>query len=358
MTASAGLTVGLIGCGRMGVFTSERTRAEIPAGWLPLSHAEAIRSLPGFELAALCDSDEQQLARAGAHLGIRRLYTDHQAMIGEVQPEVVAIATRAPGRCDIIEFASDWGVRGIHAEKPLGQSLAECRRALAAVARTGATMTYGTYRRFHATYRRAKELLAAGEIGELQHVAIEHGRAQLLWAHPHSVDLILFFNDRDDVEYVQADCTIASGSVGQGRIDDDPVLEHAYVKMKNGVSASISKAGGFNTRLSGSRGTIHILGDGERLELHAPAAPGSGYQRPVLTETPTPERSATQVAFLELRAALLDGRDAPMPLAAIERGQEMLFGFALSSLNGGARSSLVEVSPDLVITGRSGEHYA
>lgn len=51
----------LIGCGRIGAHTPERLRQTIPAGWLPVSHAEAMLANPGLELVAVCDVNRPQL---------------------------------------------------------------------------------------------------------------------------------------------------------------------------------------------------------------------------------------------------------------------------------------------------------
>ncbi len=38
----AAISAAVIGCGRMGAFTSEGVRRHAPRAWLPLAHAEAI----------------------------------------------------------------------------------------------------------------------------------------------------------------------------------------------------------------------------------------------------------------------------------------------------------------------------
>ena len=54
----------VIGCGRMGAFTSEGVRKFAPECWFPLAHAEAIEAADGLDLVALCDPSEEGLARA------------------------------------------------------------------------------------------------------------------------------------------------------------------------------------------------------------------------------------------------------------------------------------------------------
>ena len=39
----------------------------------------------------------------------------------------------------------------------------------------------------------ARDIVVSGEIGDMVEICIEHGRTMLLWNHPHSVDLLIFF---------------------------------------------------------------------------------------------------------------------------------------------------------------------
>src|ERR1700690_1825732 len=103
------LRAAVVGCGRIGTWTQPESVAGLPPGWLPLSHADAIRSVPGLTLAALGDSIPENLQRAGKAFGVTRLFADHKTLIDEVRPEILSIATRTQGRCDIIEYAARHG---------------------------------------------------------------------------------------------------------------------------------------------------------------------------------------------------------------------------------------------------------
>ena len=43
----------VIGLGRMGAEPSKRLEGKVPAGWLPISHAEAILSIERLKLEAI-----------------------------------------------------------------------------------------------------------------------------------------------------------------------------------------------------------------------------------------------------------------------------------------------------------------
>lgn len=357
--ARARLRAALIGCGRIGAATAAALRQRLPAGWLPLAHAEAIRSLPQLDLAALCDVDADRVAAAGRRYGVERLYTDYRELLDKERPEILAIATRTRGRCEIIVEAVKRGVRGLHVEKPLARSVAECRRALAAVVESRVALTYGTTRRFMPAYRVARDVVRSGAIGDPIQIVVEHGRGSLLWSHPHSADLLLFFSGSTGVDYVQATCAIAPEAVRGDEVDTDPVVEHAFVKFANGAAGLITATPGMSTRVAGTRGMVVVEADGRRATVSTKAAPDSPYHdagTPLTPLPPTP--SGTQQALTELAAAVMGGRAVSITAEEIAVGQHVLLACALSSLRGGRRVALSEVPDDFCVTGRTEGLYA
>ncbi len=328
--------------------------AGLPPGWVPLNHAAAARAA-GLELVAFCDSDEQHLARAGELFGVKALYRDSREMLARTAPDIAGIATRTQGRTDLLRAAVAAGVRGIHVEKPISRSLADARDALRAAAAKNVALTYGTTRRYMAAYRKARELVRAGAIGELIEIDVAHRLASLLWTHPHSTDLLVFFSECREVDHVQATCRIA-GQVRGNVLDEDPLIEQATVRFANGILGHIGASGGMHTTLGGSRGSLMIACNGSWLELRKPS--GSYFAWPEKLEI-VPTASGTQTAFAELAEAVAGRR----PLLAIEPGEielshALLFAFVASSLREGRRIRLEEVDPEFTVTGRSGDLYA
>lgn len=352
------LTATVIGCGRMGADLGGRKLKGLPPGWRPLSHAEAIQATPGLELIGFCDPDSERLNLAAGHFGVDACFNEAAKMIRELSPDIITIATRTPERCGLIKLAVENGVRGIHAEKPLGRNMTECRDALAAVVHHGVKLTYGTTRRFMDVYLKARDLVAAGTIGKLQHICIEHGRDMLLWSHPHSIDLMLFYNDCLEVDYVQASCDVTPGAVNARIVDQDPVVENVAVKFANGVIGAITQTGGFNTSLTGSKGTITVVADGTNIEIRRRREPSSAYFLDVEELVVSPKCSGTERAITQLREAVTGGALPSISLDHIECGQRILLAIARSSISGGIRQTLDEVEDDFTVTGRFGELFA
>ncbi len=352
------LSVALIGCGRIGAHTPPHVRAACPPGWLPLNHAEAITTTPGLELVAVCDKDAPRAESTAKEFGASRWFTDYRTLIKEIRPDLLAIATRTAGRCDIIEFAAAHGVRGIHAEKPLGRSREECQRALRAVAAHGVKLSYGTTRRYMDAYRETKRLFAGGSFGALQQITLEFGRSALLWTHPHSVDLAVFFSGAREVEFVQAACALPPEAVQGHIVDADPKVESAFIQFANGVHATLTCAGGLHTHLAGEHGTLTVGADGSWLEWNRKTTPDAAYPLACQRWQPAAGLSGTQRAFQELAAAVRGQGVLGVTPEEIALGCDLLFGIAWSSLQDGRRVSLTDAPADLTVTGRSGALFA
>ena len=351
------LKAAVTGLGRMGAEPSVRLEGKAPKGWLPISHAEAVSSVAGVVLAGLCDSDTEKLKRLGEHYQVSSLFTGYKEMIDTVKPDILCIATRTEGRTNIIRYACENGVKIIYAEKPLARSIADCIDVLSVVKQHKVILGYGVNRRYHKTYREAKKILASGRLGEIREIVIEHGRSNLYWAHPHSVDLILFFAGTTDIESIQGNCSFINAYLPTDNnfIDNDPIVENAFFTFKNGISASINQTGGLNTRIACTEGILTIHCDGTSIEIRTGE---NGYFTNSEEIIIHPEQSATQTAFMELVSAHQMDTELPVSNEEIAAGMIMLNGIVFSSLNQGIRISSSEVPVEMIITGRSGNFYA
>jgi predicted dehydrogenase len=353
------LTVGLIGCGRIGSRTDENARRDLPPGWLPLNHAEAIQSLPDLSLVAVCDIDPRALSTTCEKYDVATAYSDYRSLILNDKPDIVSIATRTFDRCKIIRFATENGVKAIHSEKPISLNIYECRKALESVANKGVFFSYGTYRRFNETYRKAKEILNSGEIGELREICIEHGRTMLLWSHPHTVDLMLYYADCLKADFVQSHCSVNDKSFSLNMIDDDPFVEYSFIKFQNGVNGVITSSPGMNTRLSGTSGTIVIVGNGSWIELRKRKNKYSSYFLNIEKIEVQPEMSGTQRAFFELAFSVKNNRNLlSISIDDILAGQRILLSQAYSSINHGKPVDPLQLDENFTVTGKFGSHYA
>lgn len=349
----------VIGCGRMGAESSARLVGCIPQGWLPISHIESLLSIKEINSVALCDTEDDLLRSRGQRYCIDVLYTNYEDLITQFRPDILTIATRTPPKCKIIKFTCEHGVKGIYVEKPLANSLKELEECFFYIRKYNVQLFYGVNRRYHPVYRAAKKLINDGAIGEITTIVVEHGFSQLLWAHPHSVDLILFFADSCQVNSVQAYLDDHSFDISSACIiNSDPYVEGMLFKMHQGIIAYITNAAGLNVRIIGKMGNITVNANGSYMQLNYSDENSEGYFLNQKNINMFSKESATVVAIKELIIAIKMQKPINNNLEIIETGMKMLFGGVWSHLNNNRSISLDDISKELIVTGKFGNLYA
>lgn len=342
----------------MGAFTPDILLDQLPPGWLPLSHADAARRVPGIEIVSFCDTDINRAKEAACRFGVQSYYSDLDEMLHMEKIDILSIATRTSGRCEAIKKSLLYNVKGIHAEKPLCRSLDECNSTLTDVIKNDVKFTFGTIRRFHNAYKQAKSLIDSGIIGKIEQITIEFGYGQLLWTHPHSFDLALMFSNCRDFEYVQATLSHPHAAWDGYQLDADPRIENAFIKFANGVNAVITRGHGLHVHVGGPDGTISVLSDGTLIEWRRKSHNDSVYPTEKVEIVPTVGYSGTEQALRDLAFAVQGIERSSMNIEDVRSGTQLMFSVAWSSLHGGRRVSVDEVPGSFVVTGRSGDLFA
>jgi predicted dehydrogenase len=130
--------VAIIGTGRIGstyddevvdrrdsTFYEGKTRQVGLYTILPVSHAGAYTTTPGFELAAAANRTEAKLRAFGERWGVKALYTDFHQMLRAEKPDVVSVCTQSPEKAEVTVAAAEAGVKAIVVEKAMATSMAE-----------------------------------------------------------------------------------------------------------------------------------------------------------------------------------------------------------------------------------------
>jgi scyllo-inositol 2-dehydrogenase (NAD+) len=357
------ITAAVIGCGRMGAFTSQAMLQHAPACWHPLNHASAINLHPRLALAALCDVNPDMLAKAALEHGISAAYADAAVLLEEVKPSLLGIATRTIGRADLILDALAKGVRALHVEKPLCNSVAELGALRQAWDRPDVFVAYGTIRRFFSIFQQAKALALSGQYGALREIRVNLGSGQLFWSHPHAIDLILFGAGDRKVSGVQA--RLDGIVTGDSALDivSDPVVVGASIYFEDGVAGHITQAHGFDFVLSCTDGEIAVKADGARIEILA-NRDGAIYPTSAVydgvVDALGPEGTFLPVSQL---AACLDGDAAAIASNRVVkqdilRGQQIVFAMLQSQLEGSRIVAADAADPAIFIQAQTGGRYA
>lgn len=230
---------------------SERVRVGLlGAGNMGSLHARVLRlHVDKAELVAVADVDEAAARACAASLGAEA--RSPEELLADASVEAVVIATPPKTHCGLIADAAKAG-KHVFCEKPIGWDLGEIDEALAAVEAAGTKLQIGFNRRFDANFARAREMIAAGEIGKVLTAFIigrdpaeqrPRGRddGDLFFDTTiHDLDMARFLLGADaESVYVQA------GVMADERLDD-PDTALTTLRFGNGATVVID-----NNRLSG-----------------------------------------------------------------------------------------------------------
>ena len=144
------VNVGLVGAGRIGRLHAEHLAYRVPQA----------------ELLTVSDIIPEAAQRCAADLGIPTATPDHRVIMEDPNVEAVVICSSTDTHSQMIEEAAAAG-KHIFCEKPIDFDLARIDRALAAVDEAGVKLQIGFNRRFDPNFKRVRDLVAGGQVGEL-----------------------------------------------------------------------------------------------------------------------------------------------------------------------------------------------
>ncbi len=140
--------------------------ALVGAGRIGRIHAENLAfRLPEAQLVAVADANRLSAEQCARDCRIPSVAATYQEILQRDDIDAVAICSSTDTHADYIVEAAKAG-KHIFCEKPIALDLASIDRALAAVETSGVTLMVGFNRRFHANFKRVRDLVAAGAIGQ------------------------------------------------------------------------------------------------------------------------------------------------------------------------------------------------
>jgi predicted dehydrogenase len=249
----------IIGCGAIGVGGAGEAHPDVGV----YTHAAAYAACPDTELVAVADLDLDR-SRAAARRWGAVAYTDAGELLSTARPELVSLCTPDASHAELLEQILEApGVRGVLAEKPLADDAARAARLTRLARERGVVLAVNYGRRFAPAMQTLAGAVAAGELGELQHV---HGTYTKGLRHngTHWLDLL---------RLLAGDPVTARGWDRLGEGGPDPSLE-AELVLAGGAGARLAAldAGRFTSfelELTGSAGRVRLTGGGHRIERWA-----------------------------------------------------------------------------------------
>lgn len=310
--------------------------AVIGVGYIGREHARAIQAHPGAELALLVGTGRsaETLARLAAETGAASS-TDYSAALADPAIDVVYLCTPNRLHADQAEAALAAG-KHVFCEKPLCTTLADCRRLIDAVDRSGRQFMVGHSGRFQPIHLALKQMVEDGLLGDPCFCEAEyvHDLGPFMtspghdwWCHPgegqfavigggcHPIDLLRWVTG--EIEEVTA---FGARRGLEGVEWDDTVT--ASLRFRSGavgrclVSVGAKTPYGFNFAVYGTRGSVR------NADLYLASVPGpEGWMRMPIAVIPEHHTCAEELDhFLKcLRTGappLIDVRDGAQTVAA------------------------------------------
>jgi predicted dehydrogenase len=271
--------VGVIGCGRIASLMEQDEHRDKPT-----THAGCYDVVERTQIIAAADSHEERLRAFGRRWNVQRLYPSYEEMVGNEELDIVSICTYPIPHRDITMKVAASGVKAIFCEKAMATCLREAEEMIAVCDENNVKLTINHTRRWDWQYRKAKELIDNGEIGQLRGVTL-HFSGALANSGTHYFDMVRFF--AGDVAW----------SVGHLSNPDnlDPGGS-GYFYFENGVRGIVNGATGHNAaflyELLGSKGRITISERPRPAEFSLCVDDG-GLKRKLFPELPEEARTHT-----------------------------------------------------------------
>jgi UDP-N-acetylglucosamine 3-dehydrogenase len=223
--------VGIIGCGRP-------WRSEGATGFgQGHVHAAGYEASPDCEIVAAADIVQDNLDFFCEQHNVPHGYLDYKEMLAMEELDIVSVCLwphlHAPAVIDVAQAVGANGrhVRAIYAEKPMAPTWGEARRMAAACEENGVVLAFNHQRRFGKPFRKAKELLDGGKIGEL--LRLEAFTSNLYDWGTHWFDMLFFYNDEEPVEWVIGQIDARGGHPIFGTMVEGQGL--SFWRWRNGV---------------------------------------------------------------------------------------------------------------------------
>jgi predicted dehydrogenase len=144
-------------------------------GWANVTSALKV---PGVNIVALCDIDKNVLDKRMAELAKLqpdtskvKTYNDYRKLLEQKDIDAVIIGTPDHWHALLMMAACDAG-KDVYVEKPVGNSITECRAMVAAQKRTDRVVQVGQWQRSQQHFKDAVDFVYSGQLGNIRTVKV------------------------------------------------------------------------------------------------------------------------------------------------------------------------------------------
>lgn len=267
------LKIGLLGCGRIGQV-----------------HGRTIKGMDEARVVAVADAVPEAAERLAQEVGAEVRTSDAILASGDI--DAVVIGTPTDTHFDLIHGAARAG-KAIFCEKPIDMSVANIRACIEVVEAEGVAFLTGFNRRFDPNFASLRARIAAGDIGDVELVAItsrdpapppisyiERSGGLFRDMMIHDFDMARFLMGEEFARLHAVGSALVDPAIGAaGDVDTAAVILTTRTGRICQISNSRRAAYGYDQRIEvhGARGMLRAE---NQLESTVELATGGGFTRP------------------------------------------------------------------------------
>jgi predicted dehydrogenase len=143
----------------------------VGAGHIARQHLSCLKALPDVQLAAVCDLSSATAEATAERYGIPAWFTNHQAMLEKVRPDVVHVTTPPASHFRLAMESFDAGAHVI-VEKPATSSLEELETLVQRAQNTGRYLVEDYNYVFNVAPQEILRRVDSGQFGAVTHVDV------------------------------------------------------------------------------------------------------------------------------------------------------------------------------------------
>ncbi|MCC6363639.1 MAG: Gfo/Idh/MocA family oxidoreductase [Bryobacterales bacterium] len=320
----------------------------------------AWNGMPGVEVAAVSDVDEQGRARAAARSHARKTYADYRRMIETEKPDIVTICPRwLDQRVAMAKAAAEAGAHML-IEKPLALSLEDADEIVSLAGRHRVKVQVGHTARIVPVTVQAREMVRRGELGMLMEMRARGkedkraGGEDMIVLGTHCFDLMRYFAGDPQWVFASVNEKGRGADRGMARKATEPVGNvvgddiAAMFRFRGGVpgyfgskASDVPRNDRFGVTLYGSKGMAYLpltaVPSAPPYVMRDPSWAGGRWERvDYLAGTKAPTRVETNALMAaDLIEAIEKGREPVCSARDARWTIEMVTGVYQSHFRGG-----------------------
>ena len=325
------------------------------------AHAAAVTEAEGASLVACADVSEEAAKDFAADHDVELTFADVPTMIEEASIDAVSVCTPSGTHADVTIEAMEAGAHAI-VEKPLDVYADRINRMISAADDANVTLAGVFQRRFHPQLRRARQLVADGEIGEpiLGDTRVKWYRSQGYydsggWRGTRDMDGGCMMNqgvhDIDALQWIVGDVKSVAAMTGTLARDlDCEDTATVALEFENGALGSIEVTtavvgGRDGLEVNGTEGSLSIT-DRQITDFEVSTGEGSHYgaetTEPSVEDLPHPAGGGHEGVIQDFVDALREGRDPEVPAREARKAVDVILA-AYQSAETGAVVDVAEM---------------